>query len=216
MRTAGRFWHSKSMMVLPARLPACCMTSGDIARLLGVDLKTIHNWVRHGHLRGMRTKGRHLRFHRTEVVRFMRRFGYAIPESLGVAAPRALLVGLSPTAAGRSLRQDLTVECFDGLFDAALVIAGGDYEVLAIDIDRFGVEHVAELVVALRRRPTTQGVALVGFSVDPQSRERFVSAGGDVVIASVEDLVTTVRWLTGAAVQQAAVMTVPVAAASSA
>ncbi|MBN2196211.1 MAG: helix-turn-helix domain-containing protein [Polyangiaceae bacterium] len=188
------------MMDLCERSPVCCMTSGDIARLLGVDLKTIHNWVRHGHLRGRRTKGRHLRFHRTEVVRFMRRFGYAIPESLGLTVPRVLLVGLSVTATMgvRSLKDCVRVENYEGLFDAALVLAVGDYEVLAIEIDHFGIGHVVDLVAALRRRPVTQGVAIVGRSGHSEARERFVDAGGDVVIESGAELAATVRWLVGA------------------
>jgi excisionase family DNA binding protein len=158
MRAVGGLWHRRLVMEQPARAPACMMTTGDIARLLCVDLKTIHNWVRHGHLRGRRTKGRHLRFHRTEVVRFMRRFGYAVPESLGVAVPRVLLVGIPiGSSPGRLLREYVNVEAYDGLFDAALVVAAGDYEVLVLDLDLFGVGHVVDLVTALRRCRRQQG-----------------------------------------------------------
>lgn len=179
------------------------MTTGEIARMLGVDLKTIHNWVRHGHLRGRRTKGRHLRFHRTEVVRFMRRFGFAVPEALGAAVPRVLLVGLpGVSSAGRPLREYVHVESYDGLFDAALVVAAGDYEVLALDLDLFGVGHVVDLVTALRRRPVTQGVAIIAVSKVAECRAQFVNGGGDIAIASPVDLGVTVRWVTGAAAPQ--------------
>lgn len=181
------------------------MTTGDIARLLCVDLKTIHNWVRHGHLRGPRTKGRHLRFHRTEVVRFMRRFGYVVPESLGVAVPRVLLVGLPVVSSPcRMLREYVHVEAHDSLFDAALVVAAGDYEVLVLDLDLFGVGHVVDLVTALRRRPVTQGVAIVAVSRVAEHRAQFVQAGGDIAIASPADLGVTVRWVTGTAAPQVA------------
>ncbi len=191
-------------MVPRARVPACCMTSGEIARLVCVDLKTIHNWVRHGHLRGRRTKGRHLRFHRTEVVRFMRRFGYAVPESLGAVVPRVLLVGLpAVSTVGRALHEYVDVERHDGLFDAALVVAAGDYEVLALDADLFGIGHVIDLVTALRRRPVTQGVAIIALSGVAEHRAQFLEAGGDMAIASPAELGAAVRWVTGAAVLQA-------------
>lgn len=196
------------MMDLVERSHMCAMTSGDIARLLDVDLKTIHNWVRHGHLRGRRTKGRHLRFHRTEIVRFMRRFGYQIPESLGRARPRVVLVGLreeETCQAVAALAQAVQVDSFHGIFDAALVVAGGDYEVLVLDLDRFGQHLVSELMEALRRRPSTQGVAAVGKTTCADLQEHFLAAGGDVIIDGAADLHATVLWLTGAIASRQAV-----------
>lgn len=169
--------------------------------MLDVDLKTIHNWVRHGHLHGRRTKGRHLRFHRTEVVRFMRRFGYHIPESIGRAVPRVVLVGVPEqnARAVRTLGASVAIESYDCLFDAALVVAGGEFEVVVVELDQFVISHVTELIAALRRRAVTQGVAIVGLSAVPERREQFVEAGGDVAVSAPTDLRATVRWLTGAA-----------------
>jgi len=177
------------------------MTSGDIARMLDVDLKTIHNWVRHGHLHGRRTKGRHLRFHRTEVVRFMRRFGYQIPESIGQAVPRVVLVGLPAgnERAVRTLGDSVALESYSCLFDASLVVAAGEFEVLVVDLDQFPSDQVAELITALRRRAVTQGIAVVGVSTVADRREEFVGAGGDIAVSASTDLRATVRWLTGAA-----------------
>ena len=62
-----------------------CLTSGDIARSLKVDLKTVHRWVRRGRMRGHRTKGGHLRFRRIEVVRFLRERRLRIPDDIRVS-----------------------------------------------------------------------------------------------------------------------------------
>ncbi len=177
------------------------MTSGDIARMLDVDLKTIHNWVRHGHLHGRRTKGRHLRFHRTEVVRFMRRFGYQVPEAVGQPVPRVVLVGLPAhnERAVRGLGESVALESYGCLFDASLVVAAGEFEVVVVDLDQFPFEQVSELIAALRRRAVTQGIAVVGVSTGADRREDFVNAGGDIAVSASTDLRATVRWLTGAA-----------------
>jgi len=96
-----------------------------------------------------------------------------------------------------------SVERHDGLFDAALVVAAGDYEVLALDADLFGIGHVIDLVTALRRRPVTQGVAIIALSGVAEHRAQFLEAGGDMAIASPAELGAAVRWVTGAAVLQA-------------
>ncbi len=53
--------------------------ASDLANLFQVDLKTIHNWVEKGQLKGFRTPGRHLRFNRPEVAAVMKKLGYPLP-----------------------------------------------------------------------------------------------------------------------------------------
>jgi excisionase family DNA binding protein len=47
-----------------------------VALRVGVELKTVHNWVARGLVRHFRTPGRHLRFEAADVDDFMRRHGY--------------------------------------------------------------------------------------------------------------------------------------------
>lgn len=189
--------------------PVCGLTSGDISRLLGVDLKTVHNWVKHSHLHGRRTKGRHLRFNRTEVVRFMRRFGYPVPRAIGGEAPRVVVAGIrvhngkanhgrNGKPNGQALLKRLRAQNFESLFDAVLTVGSGEYDVLAIELERYPIGMVVEVVEALRRRPSTRGVAVLGITRRAHLRRVFVSRGGDLAIESVKDLRTAVRWLTGA------------------
>lgn len=196
----------KDMASMDVRVdPICGLTSGDIARLLGVDLKTVHNWVKNSHLHGRRTKGRHLRFHRTEVVRFMRRFGYPVPRTIGGAAPRVVLAGKQ--SKGRSANgkpngharvRQLGVQRYDSLFDAMLTVGAGDYDVLAIELERYPIGMVVELIESLRRRSSTCGLGLLGIARRAQVRRVFIERGGDLAIDNVQDLRTAVRWLTGA------------------
>lgn len=53
-----------------------------LADVLGVDLKTIHNWANAGRLPSYRTIGRHLRFRRADVAAALRAMGNPVPEAL--------------------------------------------------------------------------------------------------------------------------------------
>jgi len=175
----------------------CLLTSGDIARLLDVDLKTVHNWVHLEHLSGLKTKGGHLRFHRSDVVRFMRRLGYPVPPRLGGIVPKVAVVLAQPSHVSLPTR-DVKCESFERLFDAALAAASGAYEVLVIDLDVIVIRQAIELIRALRRRELTSGVVVVGMSRTPGVREAFVAQGGDIAIGSVRELASVIRFLTGA------------------
>lgn len=54
-------------------------TAQDMARFCEVDLKTVHHWAERGKVIHHRTDGRHLRFRRNDVVRFLRGHGYPLP-----------------------------------------------------------------------------------------------------------------------------------------
>lgn len=178
---------------------AYSLTSGDLARILHVDLKTIHNWVNQGHLTGRRTQGRHLRFRRTEVVRFMRQFGYPVPEHVGSAPARVLLtradgVKARPIVLGRGIR---STSC-EGLFNAAIEAVVGQHEIVVIDLDTYHQNPVVEMIRALRQRPSTSGMPLVGLSRNTSHRKTFVAQGGDAgVPQKASELNATVRWLIG-------------------
>jgi len=60
-------------------------TAPEVAEILNVDLKTIHNWVNRGSIKAFRTPGRHLRIRRGDVLRFMKEFGYPVPEWIKIS-----------------------------------------------------------------------------------------------------------------------------------
>ena len=177
------------------------LTSGDMARLLHVDLKTIHNWVNQGHMKGRRTKGRHLRFDRVEIVAFMRRYGYPIPDAVGAAKPRVVLDGKKGEfgVAQRALRRGAEVQLLDSLFRCALEVAAGEQEILVVNLDRREPKQVVALLGALADRAETRGVAVVGISARAATRTRFLRNGGSLALAPNHEaeLRTVARWLTG-------------------
>ena len=67
-----------------------------LANFCEVDLKTVHHWADRGKVPHFRTDGRHLRFRRNDVVRFLRAHGYPLPDALVRARPTvALALGAS-------------------------------------------------------------------------------------------------------------------------
>lgn len=54
----------------------------DVAKLCSCDLKTVHNWCDKDKLPHFRTPGRHLRFKAADVVPFLEKYGYPVPDAL--------------------------------------------------------------------------------------------------------------------------------------
>jgi len=75
-------------------------TASEVARFCQVDLKTIHNWADRGEIRHFRTPGRHLRFRRADVLDFLRRYGYPVPDGLAGGPPRVVVLSTAVEAEG--------------------------------------------------------------------------------------------------------------------
>lgn len=177
-----------------------------MARLLEVDLKTVHNWVSRGHVHGRRTEGRHLRFTRTEIVSFMRRFGYPVPSFVGRAPPRVVLDVGSPLL--RTTRRTLIRGCeltpCEGLFACSMVLAGGEHEVALVDLEYHRRVLVTEFVSAVRAWDAAKQVCLIGVSPSLATRTHFVRAGGTAAFDSSRssELRTLLQWLVGSGARQ--------------
>lgn len=165
------------------------LTAGDVSRSLKVDLKTVHNWVQRGLLHGSRTPGGHLRFLRTEVIRFLRQRGRTVPGELAVEVPVVVSVGVPGGTA--------EVEQEEGVFDALLQFATRPCDVIVIGLDQFEPVRARELAVALTRQPVTQGIALIGVSADPDLRKAFLAGGADLALPSLDPLANAVEFVTG-------------------
>jgi len=57
-------------------LPPVIYTSTQVAKMLQVDLKTVHNWINRGALRCFRTPGRHIRITKKWLQNFIEKYGY--------------------------------------------------------------------------------------------------------------------------------------------
>jgi excisionase family DNA binding protein len=88
------------------------VTASQLAKVCQVDLKTIHNWCDKGTLTHFRTPGRHIRFKSTDVVAFLRKHRYPIPDELiGSCTPRVVI--LSPDKTDLTHFQDALGDEFE-------------------------------------------------------------------------------------------------------
>src|SRR3984885_626653 len=100
-------------------------TASDVARFCQVDLKTIHNWADKGEIRHFRTPGRHLRFRRVDVLDFLRKYGYPIPELLRTGKPKIVVVDPDPATLAtirRALAKQFELTTFQDPFDALVAV----------------------------------------------------------------------------------------------
>jgi excisionase family DNA binding protein len=113
-------------------------TASDVARFCQVDLKTIHNWADKGEIPHFRTPGRHLRFRRLDVLDFLRKYGYAIPDVLRQSKPRIVLVDNdagSVSAIKRALAKRFEVTSFTDPVDALVSLSTLEPDALLLDVD---------------------------------------------------------------------------------
>ncbi|MEO7093136.1 MAG: helix-turn-helix domain-containing protein, partial [Polyangiales bacterium] len=163
-------------------------TASDVARFCQVDLKTIHNWADKGEIRHFRTPGRHLRFRRLDVLDFLRKYGYAIPEALRQTKPRVALVEGDPTTAAtlkRLLVKRFEVSTFVDPFDALVAVAALQPDALVMDVEQpsspgfDGVRFLARL----HANEATAHIRLIVFTHREELRERSLAAGAVELVA---------------------------------
>jgi excisionase family DNA binding protein len=157
-------------------------TASDVARFCQVDLKTIHNWADKGEIRHFRTPGRHLRFRRLDVLDFLRKYGYAIPQALRQSKPRVALVDGDATivsALKRMLVKRFEVAAFVDPFDALVAVAGLQPDALVMDVEHPSLPGFdgVRFLARLHALEATAHIRVVVFTNRDELRERVLEAG---------------------------------------
>jgi excisionase family DNA binding protein len=157
-------------------------TGQDVARFCEVDLKTVHHWADRGKIPHYRTEGRHLRFRRNDLVRFLRGHGYPIPDDLADAKPLVALALPIPDEAAKKLASRFVVHRHDNAIAAIarLVSDAPDALVFAWDDPCF---TGAAAAIALKADDATRFVALVAIA-EEHAHSAAQDAGAELVLAS--------------------------------
>ncbi len=164
-----------------------------LADICEVDLKTVHHWADRGKIAHHRTEGRHLRFRRNDVVRFLRAHGYPLPATLTRARPVAA-IALAVAPDGSPLTIDELAKRIAARFStrrfasavnalAHLATDQPDVLVLAAGDPTFSAAHAA---MALKSDPTTSWIAVAVLGGDYDAALAARSAGADVALPAVE------------------------------
>lgn len=160
-----------------------------LANFCEVDLKTVHHWADRGKVAHFRTEGRHLRFRRNDVVRFLRAHGYPLPDALVRARP-ALSLALAPALLeGAALSLDELAKRLGSRFSvrrhasgvgavAHLVADAPDAVILAHDDATLGFPSV---LAALKDDPATKWI-VVAVVTAQEALDAALVPGADIVL----------------------------------
>lgn len=154
-------------------------TASDVARFCQVDLKTIHNWADKGEIRHFRTPGRHLRFRRLDVLDFLRKYGYPIPEVLRLGKPKVVVIDDDPAvlaAIRRTLAKKFDLTTFQDPLDALVAVGNLQPDALILDIRMPGLDGIRALE-RLRSIDTTAHIRCIVYSTNEESKKTATDAG---------------------------------------
>jgi excisionase family DNA binding protein len=158
-------------------------TASEFAHFCGVDLKTIHNWADKGQIRHFRTPGRHLRFRRLDVVDFLRKFGYPIPESLRSGKPKVVVIDSDAgvlAAIKKTLARRFEVATFQDPLDALVALGATEPEALVIDVDVHGLDGL-RCIGRLKEIESTAHIRTIVYSSDERRRPAMDAGAFDFV-----------------------------------
>jgi len=154
-------------------------TASDVARFCQVDLKTIHNWADKGEIRHFRTPGRHLRFRRLDVLDFLRKYGYPIPEVLRMGKPKVVVVDEDPAvlaAVRRTLAKKFDLVTFQDPFDALVAVGSLQPDALILDVRMPGLDGI-RCLERLRGIDATAHIRAIIYSSHEDMKKPATEAG---------------------------------------
>ncbi len=135
-------------------------TAPQVAKICSTDLKTIHNWVNRGEIKSFRTPGRHLRFRRQDILDFLGRFGYPIPEGFSPSRKKLIICDDSESnrkSLKRAFSKEFDVDVFADQVDALLAVGRQRPDILMINgsggddvthmVDRLAGKDVAHVII---------------------------------------------------------------------
>jgi excisionase family DNA binding protein len=171
----------------PGSLPEL-FTASQFADFCHVDLKTIHNWADRGQIRHFRTPGRHLRFRRPDVLDFLRKYGYPIPELLRGIKPKVVVVDDDPNALAsvrRLLSRRFEVTTFQDPFDALVAVGVLEPDAMVIDINVRGLDgtHYLERLATM---DATSHIRTVVFTAHEERRKAALEAGASEFVSKAD------------------------------
>jgi excisionase family DNA binding protein len=167
-------------------------TAPQVAKLCSTDLKTIHNWVNRGKIRFFRTPGRHLRFRRQDILEFLNKFGYPIPDSFDAEKPRVVVIDNSEDhveGLRRIMAVDVELEAFADHMDALLSIGRQAPSLVLVN----GTCDPDMIRVVERIKSAEKKLPVAVYGGDQNIKARSIKAGANQFFDTVD--VPTIRRL---------------------
>ena len=166
------------------------LTTGQVARLCRVTIRTVIKWFETGRLEGYKLPGsRERRFTRAAVLRFMRENDMPVQELLEDGGPRRVLVVDDDEAVRRMILRYLAtlgqyeVESAASGWEAGLRTAAFKPHVLLLDY-RLGDTTGLEVVKTIRAMTELHqpSILLMSAWLEPEQAEEVLAAGADAFL----------------------------------
>jgi CheY-like chemotaxis protein len=182
------------------------LTTGDIAKLCGVNFRTVIRWIQRGHLKAFQLPGRgDNRVQVADFIEFLSENNMPIPEELQPSAKKVLIVEgdqRSATAMEKALR-DAGFEtrlAGDGFSAGALASSFGP-NFMTVDVGMKGIDgaQTIRLMKDDARLGLAKIIAVTSASTSKKKRDELFAAGADEVLNRPlrgSDLVQTITNLT--------------------
>ena len=169
------------------------LSTSEAARLLGVAVKSVSNWIDAGDLNAGRTPGGHRRIAKRDLVDFLVRQNLPIPRELQTQC-KLLIVDDDP-AFGRFLSEDLQeaypdckiLVAQDG-FSAGEIMADELPNVVIVDLRMAGMDGF-EVCRRIKARPETQRTAVIMVTAYPSDEvsQQALACGAAACLAKPVD-----------------------------
>lgn len=181
------------------------LTTGEIAKHCGVNLRTVARWIERGHLKAYQLPGRgDNRVEPKDFLEFLSRNGMPVPEAFRAPSRRVLIVEDDADVCSlmaRALREGgFEVETASDGFQAGALLGTFRPSVITVDLRMEGLSG-QEVIRLLKSRPELAGIrVLVVTGMPGDEVEEARGAGADAVLAKPfepEALVAAVRRLSG-------------------
>jgi CheY-like chemotaxis protein len=181
------------------------LTTGDIAKLCGVNFRTVIRWIQRGHLKAFQLPGRgDNRVLVKDFLEFLRNNNMPIPEEMLPPATSVLIVEddkRMADAISRALKRKgfSTMIAHDGFYAGCMAVSSKP-SVMTLDLKMKGLGGL-EVLKAIRKDPELAGIKVLVVSAMPENKlTEARKAGADDVLEKPfqnKELVEKVSRLAG-------------------
>jgi excisionase family DNA binding protein len=165
------------------------LTTGDVAKYCGVNLRTVIRWIERGHLKAYKLPGRgDNRIQMDDFLVFLEENRMPMPEALQNSVPNVLVVEKDDDIQAQiekalSGSQPVNIRSVSNGFQAGVLLSSFNPRLIVIDVDS-AREETAEIIGYLHSARQDGSTHTLLLSSEPEGdRKRFLKAGADEVLA---------------------------------
>lgn len=159
-------------------------TTSAVARMLGVAVQSVSNWVDADQLHAGRTPGGHRRVSLEDLLAFLQRQGLPIPDELQLSPPKVLVVDDETEVATmlateiRAARPDIEVLTANDGFSAGEIVGAHKPDVVVLDLRMPGLDGF-EVCRRIKASQQTRGATVIAMTAHPSPKveQRILECG---------------------------------------